>query len=183
MLFDHSFKPVLLENYLIFKMGYTTIAKRTQILTLKDQCMSRRKIAAASGVPLGTVNRICKTRKIEENLQNKRKTGRPHKLGARGGRLIARKVILQGTGTTVEIPQDLTPKFTSPVSVKTVTKSLRRQGFKAGPKTKKPLLSAVHRQKRMVWLRAHRNWTIEDWKSVVFSDESKFKFFEADSRD
>ena len=115
MLFDHSFKPVHLENYLIFKMGYTTIAKRTQILTLKDQGMSQRKIAAASGVPLGTVNRICKTRKIEENLQNKRKTGRPRKLGTREDRLIVRKVILQGTGTALEIAQDLAPNFTSPV--------------------------------------------------------------------
>ncbi|KAG8566174.1 hypothetical protein GDO81_013129 [Engystomops pustulosus] len=37
-----------------------------------------------------------------------------------------------------------------------------------------PLLSAKNRKLRLQFSQAHRNWTVEDWKNVAWSDESRF---------
>ncbi|KAG1145923.1 hypothetical protein G6F37_007120 [Rhizopus arrhizus] len=43
-----------------------------------------------------------------------------------------------------------------------------------------PLLSAKHRKARLEWALAHRYWTIDDWRKVIFSDESKINVWGSD---
>ena len=42
---------------------------------------------------------------------------------------------------------------------------------------KKPLLRPINKKKRLAWAKKHRNWTSEEWKSVLWTDESKFEIF------
>ena len=55
----------------------------------------------------------------------------------------------------------------------TVRKALKSQGLKAYRRPKKPLLNAKNRKCRMEWAQKHKEWTIEDWKMVIWSDETK----------
>jgi len=41
----------------------------------------------------------------------------------------------------------------------------------------KKLTSKKNKKTRLQFVKDHLNWTIEDWKKVVFSDESKFNLF------
>ncbi len=45
-----------------------------------------------------------------------------------------------------------------------------------------PLLSAKNRKQRLQYVQAHQNWTIEDWKNVAWSDESRFLLRHSDGR-
>ncbi len=45
-----------------------------------------------------------------------------------------------------------------------------------------PLLSAKNRKKSLQFALAHQNWTIEDWKTVAWSDESRFLLRHSDGR-
>ncbi|KAK3568332.1 hypothetical protein QTP86_004231 [Hemibagrus guttatus] len=45
-----------------------------------------------------------------------------------------------------------------------------------------PMLTPVHRQKRQQWAREHQNWTMEQWKKVTWSDESRFPLRHVDGR-
>ncbi len=45
-----------------------------------------------------------------------------------------------------------------------------------------PLLSAKNRKRRLQFAQAHQNWTIEDWKNVAWSDESRFLLRHSDGR-
>jgi hypothetical protein len=56
-------------------------------------------------------------------------------------------------------------------------------GLKAYVRRTKPLLTVEHKKKRLAWAQAHKDWTVENWKSVVFSDESKFNRIGSDGRD
>ncbi|GFV70371.1 HTH_Tnp_Tc3_2 domain-containing protein [Trichonephila clavipes] len=38
--------------------------------------------------------------------------------------------------------------------------------------TRVPLLNARHRFARLAWARERRDWSVEDWKRVTWSDES-----------
>src|SRR5882757_5418655 len=49
-------------------------------------------------------------------------------------------------------------------------------------KSKRPLLKAVHRQKRLKFAHTHANWTVEDWKRVLWSDETKINRIGSDGK-
>jgi hypothetical protein len=49
-------------------------------------------------------------------------------------------------------------------------------------KKKRPLLSKRHRKERMDFALAHQDWTVEDWKKVVWSDETKINWLGSDDR-
>ena len=37
-----------------------------------------------------------------------------------------------------------------------------------------PMMTPVHRRKCLQWARERRKWTLERWKKVAWSDESRF---------
>ena len=45
--------------------------------------------------------------------------------------------------------------------------------MKAVTKQKQPFLSKKHRRLRIDFAEAHKDWTVEDWKRVIWSNETK----------
>ena len=66
------------------------------------------------------------------------------------------------------------------VSTRTVQRHLKEQGLLCHVWKSKPYLMEVHKQKQWLWAMQHIGWTVEDWKWVIFSDESKFMLFKSD---
>jgi len=54
--------------------------------------------------------------------------------------------------------------------------------MKAVVKKKKPLLKPRHRRERFDFALAHHHWTVDDWKRVVWSDETKINCLGSDGR-
>jgi len=59
---------------------------------------------------------------------------------------------------------------------------LKKAGLQAVVKAKKPLLTKRHRKERLDFALAHLDWTVEDWKTVVWSDETKINRLGSDGR-
>ncbi|GBL82581.1 Transposable element Tc1 transposase [Araneus ventricosus] len=55
-------------------------------------------------------------------------------------------------------------------------------GFGSRRPTRVPLLNARHQAARLAWAREHREWTLEDWERVAWSDESRFRLLHFDGR-
>ena len=68
------------------------------------------------------------------------------------------------------------------VSPETLRNYFKIEGLKSGAKVKKPLLTARHRNQRLAFAIKYEHWTIEDWKLVVWSDETKINRFGPDGR-
>ena len=51
---------------------------------------------------------------------------------------------------------------------------LKELGFEYVVKVKKQWLSARYRQQRIAWCKQYSNWTPNNWRKVIFSDESTF---------
>jgi transposase len=66
------------------------------------------------------------------------------------------------------------------VSERTVRRALQDTGMEATPKDKRPKLSAKNIKDRLEFAKCHKDWTIADWKRVIFSDESKISRFCSD---
>jgi hypothetical protein len=48
----------------------------------------------------------------------------------------------------------------------------KQQGFKWVKTTKKPGLKAAMKEARLAFALKYEHWTLEDWKNVIWSDET-----------
>ncbi len=63
------------------------------------------------------------------------------------------------------------------ISTSTVQRRLCELGLHGQISAKKPLLRKNHMKKRIAWAKKNKEWTLDHWKSVLWSDESKFESF------
>ena len=57
-------------------------------------------------------------------------------------------------------------------SVDAIKGALRRAGFKRYIARRKPPITESTRQKRLDFAKYYVDWTIEDWKAILWSDET-----------
>ena len=58
------------------------------------------------------------------------------------------------------------------ISTSTVQRRLRESGLCGQNAAKKPLLKHTNKTKRLAWAKKHKQWTLDQWKSVLWSDET-----------
>ncbi|KAK4512807.1 uncharacterized protein ATC70_003515 [Mucor velutinosus] len=76
----------------------------------------------------------------------------------------------------------LEKSFQMKVHPEIVRRALRIAGLGAIEKEKKPLLSDADVKKRLAWCKQHKDWTVDDWKRVIWTDETKINRFNSDGR-
>ncbi len=64
--------------------------------------------------------------------------------------------------------------FQKPLSVNTIRRAFCRCQLKLYHAKRKPYVNMVQKRRRVLWAKAHLKWTVSKWKSVLWSDESKF---------
>ncbi len=68
------------------------------------------------------------------------------------------------------------------ISEHTTRRTLKQMSYSSRRPHRVPLLSAKNRKQRLQFAQTHQNWTIEDWKNVAWSDESRFLLRHSDGR-
>jgi len=68
------------------------------------------------------------------------------------------------------------------VTPQTVRNTLKQNDFHVVVKKKCPLLKKAHRLECLKFARYHKNWTVEDWKGILWSDETKINSIGSDGR-
>lgn len=58
------------------------------------------------------------------------------------------------------------------ISATTIWNMLKKAGFRKTKPTRKPGLTKRMREQRLKWCLDHSNWTLDDWKNVIWSDET-----------
>jgi transposase len=163
-------------------MPRISLTKRSRIYTLRQEGYTVREIAASEQVSLDSVSRIFKKKEETGNFEDKPKPGRPRTLSDRYERNAVRLITSGKCSTAVEVQRRLQTDIGVNLSVESVRRILRRHGLFARIKRKKPLLTKTHRKCRLAWANKCRNWTIDDWRRIIWSDESKYQIFGSDGR-
>lgn len=160
-------------------MSSLSEVERERVLVELKNGVSTRKVAALVGTSQSSVVRLKKKSGIEVEKQ---KGGRPRCLSAREKKrcvsLLTEGRLKTATKTAAQL-QEVTGKFVSAI---TVRRALREEGLAARVQWKKPLLKRKHVLARLRFAQKYENWTIEDWKHVIFSDETKVNRFNSDGR-
>jgi hypothetical protein len=68
------------------------------------------------------------------------------------------------------------------ISTSTVQRRLCESGLNCRNAARKPLLKDTNKKKILFWAKKHAQWTLDWWKSVFRSDESKFEIFGSNRR-
>ena len=81
----------------------------------------------------------------------------------------------------VQVTKALQDSTNQSLSTQTVRNSMKKVGMKAVVK-KKRLFTKRHKRERLDFALSYKNWTIDDWKKVFWSDETKINHLGSDGR-
>ena len=157
-------------------------ATRAQALTLKLVGFSNANIESITGIQACTVNSILdkaidrglrpseSKRILNKHVEDGQRSGRPKKQTEE----VVQQVLTKVRGdryarekTCAQIAAEI-----GGVSDITVWRILRASGYRKTKPTRKPGLTAAMRTARLRFAEDHKDWTIEDWKKVIWSDET-----------
>ena len=154
-------------------------AVRQNIISLLSSGYSTRQICIKLGVSKGTVTNVSKIHEVDkENF----KGGRPRKLSSTDQRAVLTLVRTGKASTAVEAVKHINSVIQHPVTVQTIRNVLKEDGYKSYAKKKMPFLSTWHRKARLAFAQKYEHWTVDDWKRVIWSDETKVNRFGSDGR-
>lgn len=149
------------------------------ILSQLDAGHSTSHIQLSTGVGHAT---ICRLRSKHRPDLPKAVGGCPSKLSPANIRHAVHLISSQKAENAVQVTRTLQDIINAPLSTQTVRRKLKEAGLKAVVKKKRPILSQRHRKERLDFAVAHQHWTVEDWKRVVWSDETKVNRLGSDGK-
>jgi transposase len=130
---------------------------------------SARATAMALRISISSAIRIQQQQK--ENIPSLKK-GR-HKKVSKATRATMARQMRQGALRSIhEAQQYIESVDGCHVHGETVRRYLRQEGLKAYVKSRKPDLTKDQMKARRKFAKEHMHWTVDDWKRVMFSDET-----------
>lgn len=155
-----------------------TNEQRAQAVAFKEAGWKYEKIAERFEVHPATIGRIIRKFKKTDTYTKTKQTGRPRKLSKMDGRQLVGLVHEDRRGNL----DDFRKQMRVQVSVSTLRHELHRQGIFCRVARKKPHLTAAHIARRLAFAKKYKNWTKEQWRKVLWTDESSFEKGKASRR-
>jgi transposase len=161
--------------------SYHPVTVRVQALTLAYCGVDIKHIEATTGMPRQTIQYwIKKARERGYNpeidprilpvyVEDGKRTGRPKEITEATEQAILESISKDRNGR--EKSSEILA-FEAGISYSSVLRILKRHGYKAVKQTTKPGLTDEMKQKRLQFCLAHKDWTLEDWKNVIWTDET-----------
>lgn len=143
---------------------------RNSITASIEKGYSYRVIARKYSVSIGTVSNIAKANEI---YPPEKKNGRPQKHTLSENRILARLISSGEAKTASQAKRIMKNTYGIEASKSTTQRQLKRIGFRAKKKLKKPSLEPRHVSARLIFAKEHVNWSIDDWNNVFWTDETK----------
>ncbi|KAK3520075.1 hypothetical protein QTP70_012469 [Hemibagrus guttatus] len=148
---------------------------RRKIVEQYQKGVSQRKIAKSLKLSSSTVHNIIQRFREPGTISVRKGQGRKTILDARDLRALRRHCITYRNATVMEITTWAQEYFQKTLSVNTIHRAIRRCRLKLYRSKKKPYLNMIQKHRRFLWAKAHLKWTVAKWKTVLWSDESKFE--------
>lgn len=147
---------------------------------MKEAGISTKKIARKLDIHRNTVSYTMKRYNGSSNsLRDRPKSGRPRKSTLSDDR---RLLILSKKSrfTSSSALRDQWKIGGGPsVHSSTVRRRLIAKGMFGRRPRRKPFISKQNRRKRVEFAKAHRYWTFNDWKKILWSDETTILFYDS----
>lgn len=163
------------------KYQQLTRDEKVKILTLVEEGLSFREIAVKIGCSHSTIVRLMKKKENLDPLDRKKGSGRKRKTTQKTDNVLQRISMKDRFKSAVRIRVELHEFHQVDLSAETIRRRLREIGLYGRRPTKKPLLTTKMKTARLRWAKKYQDWTQDDWRCVIWSDESKFNLLCADN--
>lgn len=150
---------------------------RSAIVVLHNEGKSEREIASQLKLSKTCVHSTITRYRETGSFQDRPRSGRPRATTSSEDNFIVVTSKRNRRLTAPEIRVEVNKTQVKPLSLTTVKRRLRDAKLYGRVAVRKPLLRPQNKKKRMQWALAHRDWTEEDFKKVLWTDESKFELF------
>ena len=157
-------------------MGRTCDLTESQVAVLKWLSVNGIKqveIAAELGISQSAVSKC-----LGNMGSNRQNCGRKRSTSERDDRQLARLAKKNRFCSSKATGWDVEGDWSGGVeaSDRTAHRRLHEQGFRCRIPAVKPLLNGRQRQKRLKWCREKKDWTTEQWSSVMFPTSPSLLF-------
>src|SRR5260370_41932478 len=153
--------------------------KCSSVVSLLNEGYSHHQIQARTGLWKGTIGRISK--EVEGDKEN-HPGGHPSKLSPHDKQSILHQICSGRLDNAVQATQFINSTIPNPITAQTVRNVLKEAGFRSATKKKVPMLKGTHCQQCLKFAQYHENWTVEDWKRVLWTDETKINRIGSDGK-
>jgi transposase len=139
--------------------------------------MSIRETSRRTSVSKTTVAKIGKEKLPDRNIQLK---GRNKKITKSTIDFMVYQVTKGKVQSATALSKILFDDLGILLSTRSIRRYLKSRGIVPFKKQNKPKISAVNRKLRLEFGKSHVDWTDNDWKNVIWSDETKINRFGSD---
>lgn len=153
-----------------------------QAVALQDDGRAIRYIADRLAVPRSTVSDAIERFRETGSYSRRPGQGRPRSTNAIEDRFLRLQVLRERTVPATALARRIEDVHGTIVSSDTVRRRLREQNLSCCVPATGPLLNACHRRQRLEFSRTHAHWDLDEWKNVLFTDESRFTRYSPDGR-
>lgn len=160
----------------------TTPEEAAQVLALLQQGLSQRIVAAQLHLSQSSVSRVYRRFQETGSFIRRPRTSRQRCTSERDDRFIVSTSLRNRHMTGVDVQQELRRVREVTVSEWTVRRRLREANLTPKRPATGPKLTAAHRQVRLQFAREHLNWSVAQWRSVLFTDECRMCLHGSDRR-
>jgi transposase len=160
-----------------------TPEERGRAIGMKEAGMAIKSIARTLKCSPNAIRKLLKKYDSKGTIKDLPKDGRPRKTSPREDRTMKFESLQNRKASAKALALKRAPNFVkNRISKNTVKRRLVEAGLNGRVARKKPLLSKKNIKARYQWAKDHLDWTEDDWKNVIFSDESPFQLFQSGGR-
>lgn len=160
----------------------TDIPTRNLIVKLYLQGKSFREVGKIVERTHSTVEKIINKFRYEGTVRNKPGRGRKRILTTADVRSICRQIKIDPQTNIRNLTSEVSSRIKSKISVETIRRTLRKEGYNGRIARKKPYISQTNRKKRLEFAKTFINCDESFWENIIFSDETKINLFGRDGR-
>ena len=162
------------------KMGRKKLQmeEKSRVLTLLEKGELAIAVARDIGVSREAIYQLKRSAaSLSPGIVPKRKSssGAPKKTSPRTNKLLKRKVLSYPSISAVEL-KNMYSDLLQNVLTRTIRRRLQKDlGLPCHRADKQSMLAPAMKEKRLGFCKKYRYWTAEEWRKVMFSDESTFR--------
>ena len=165
----------------VIEMPRLSNTERERAVGMLQGNISMRTVARRLNCHPSTISRLQQRLRLTGSTIDRPRPGQPRVTTPRQDGYI-RQLHLRNRFQTATATGGMVVGGRGSVSAQTVRRRLQAAGLRARRPYVGPILTRLHRQRRMQWATLHQRWLRRQWAHVVFSDESRFTLSRADGR-
>ena len=155
----------------------------SKIVILAEDGRSVRYIANLLNLAKSTVHDALRRYQNTGQYTRRPGSGRKRILNERDERFLTLSVLRERSLTSNVLAGRLVAARGTEISSRSVRRVLKENGLTSRKQVQCPLLTPANKTARLRFATEHRNWTIHQWSTVMFSDESRFSLRSPDGRE